>query len=60
MTTENTLGVIVPFYNEEKFIEESILRLLKIEIIDQIVMVDDCSLIIVMRLLTIFKMKIQI
>ncbi len=43
MTTENTLGVIVPFYNEEKFIEESILRLLKIEIIDQIVMVDDCS-----------------
>ena len=43
MTNKNTLGVIVPFHNEENFIEESISRLLKIEIIDQIVLVDDCS-----------------
>ena len=43
MNKSISLGIIVPFYNEEKFLEESVSRLLKLEIVDQIVMVDDCS-----------------
>tara|TARA_A100001011_G_C14162459_1_gene778882 strand:- start:399 stop:1109 length:711 start_codon:yes stop_codon:yes gene_type:complete len=43
MNDNYSLSVIVPFYNEEKFLEESITRLLKIEIVQQIVLVDDCS-----------------
>ena len=42
MNKSISLGIIVPFYNEEKFLEESVSRLLKLEIVDQIVMVDDC------------------
>lgn len=43
MANELSLGVIVPFFNEEKFLEKSISRLLMVEIIDEIVLVDDCS-----------------
>ena len=43
MNKSKSLGVIVPFYNEEKFLNESIERLLKLDIIDQIILVDDCS-----------------
>ena len=38
-----SLSVIVPFYNEEKFLESSITRLLKLDIVKQIILVDDCS-----------------
>ena len=38
-----SLSVIVPFYNEEKFLEASIKRLLKLDIVKQIILVDDCS-----------------
>ena len=37
------LGVIVPFYNEELFLSESVDRLIKQKIFHQIVLVDDCS-----------------
>ncbi len=40
---KNSLSVIVPFFDEEKTIEESLRRLLKIEIIEQIICVNDCS-----------------
>ena len=43
MRKNNSLAVIVPFYNEEKFLEESVSRLLNLKIIDQIILVDDCS-----------------
>ena len=43
MNTQINLGVIVPFYNEQKFLDESVSRLLKIDIIEQIILVDDCS-----------------
>ena len=43
MNKSKSLGVIVPFFNEEKFLNESIERLLKLDIIDQIILVDDCS-----------------
>tara|TARA_B100000989_G_scaffold272002_1_gene229144 strand:- start:41282 stop:41977 length:696 start_codon:yes stop_codon:yes gene_type:complete len=43
MPNKQTLGVIVPFYNEENFLEESILRLIEVKIINQIILVDDCS-----------------
>jgi dolichol-phosphate mannosyltransferase len=37
------LCVIIPFYNEIRFIEESINRVLKDDIYDQIILSDDCS-----------------
>lgn len=43
MTKTLSLGVIVPFYNEEKFLDKSISRLLQLDIVNQIVLVDDCS-----------------
>ena len=43
MNKSKSLGVIVPFFNEEKFLNESIERLLKLDIINQIILVDDCS-----------------
>jgi len=39
----NTLTVIVPFYNEEQFLSESIQRLLDNDIYEQIILIDDCS-----------------
>ena len=39
----NNLAVIVPFYNEENYLQKSINRLLKSDIFDQIILVDDCS-----------------
>ena len=38
-----TLSVIVPFYNEEKYLKESVERLLKADIYEHIFLVDDCS-----------------
>lgn len=38
-----SLSAIVPVYNEEKFIETSLNRLLELEIIDKVIIVDDCS-----------------
>lgn len=38
-----TLSVIVPFYNEEKYLEESILRLIDINIYEKIILVNDNS-----------------
>lgn len=38
-----TLGVIVPFYNEEQYLQMSVERLIEQKIINQIVLVDDCS-----------------
>jgi len=43
MPNKQTLGVIVPFYNEENFLEESVLRLIEVKIINQIILVDDFS-----------------
>lgn len=40
---ENHLTVIVPFYNEESHLYESINRLLKVNIAKNIILVDDCS-----------------
>ncbi len=37
------LAVIVPFYNEENYLQKSLNRLLKSDIYDQIILVDDCS-----------------
>ena len=38
-----TLTAIVPVFNEELFLKESLKRLLKISVIDEIIVVDDCS-----------------
>lgn len=38
-----TLGVIVPFFNEEKYLMESVKRLIDINLLNQIILVDDCS-----------------
>ena len=43
MTKKPSLGVIVPIFNEEKYLEESVGRLLKINSINQIILVDDSS-----------------
>ena len=43
MTEPYSLSVIVPFYNEEKYLEESVKRLLNIKICNQILLVDDNS-----------------
>ena len=37
------LTVIIPFYNEEKFLEASINRVLKSQVADFLILVDDCS-----------------
>lgn len=39
----NSLCVIVPFFNEEKFLKESLERINNLKIFDQIILVDDCS-----------------
>ena len=39
----NNLAVIVPFYNEEKYLQKSINRLIDNDIFDQIILIDDCS-----------------
>ena len=39
----NNLAVIVPFYNEENYLQKSLNRLLDYDIFDQIILVDDCS-----------------
>ena len=38
-----TLSVIVPFYNEENFLNESVMRLIKVNIFEKIVLVNDNS-----------------
>ena len=38
-----SLTVIVPFYNEEKFLSQSLERLIKINTYIEIILVDDCS-----------------
>ena len=38
-----TLTAIVPVFNEELFLKESLKRLLKISVIDEVIVVDDCS-----------------
>ena len=43
VTEPYSLSVIVPFYNEEKYLEESVKRLLNIKICNQILLVDDNS-----------------
>lgn len=43
MIKDHTLGVIVPIYNEEKYLKESINRLLEVDIFSQIILVDDNS-----------------
>ena len=40
---KNSLAVIVPFFNEEKTIELSLRRLLKVNVVQQIICVNDCS-----------------
>ena len=40
---KNSLAVIVPFFNEEGTIESSLRRLMKVDIVQQIICVDDCS-----------------
>ena len=39
----NNLAVIVPFYNEENYLQKSIDRLIDSDIFDKIILVDDCS-----------------
>ena len=37
------LSVIIPFYNEKEFLEESIRRVTNLDIFEQIILTDDCS-----------------
>jgi len=37
------LSVIIPFYNEKDFLEESISRVTNVDIFEQIILTDDCS-----------------
>ncbi len=39
----NSLSVIIPFYNEEEFLEESLERVLEENIFNQVILSDDCS-----------------
>jgi len=39
----HNLSVIIPFYNEEKFLLESVKRVLDIDIFEQVILSDDCS-----------------
>jgi len=43
MPDNPTIGVVVPIFNEEVYLKQSLERLLKIEEIKQIILVDDCS-----------------
>lgn len=43
MKKTHTLGVVVPIFNEQLYLSESIKRLLKVEIISEIILVDDNS-----------------
>ena len=44
MIQENkSISAIVPFYNEEKYIKDSVNRLIKTEIFNQIILVNDSS-----------------
>ena len=43
MPDNPTIGVVVPIFNEEVYLEQSLERLLKIEEVKQIILVDDCS-----------------
>ena len=38
-----SLTVIIPFYNESSYIQESIERVLELDIVDEIILSDDCS-----------------
>ena len=40
---KNSLTVIVPILNEESFLDESVKRLLQVEEINEVFLVDDCS-----------------
>tara|TARA_B100000900_G_scaffold258831_1_gene220612 strand:- start:17979 stop:18677 length:699 start_codon:yes stop_codon:yes gene_type:complete len=58
-----TLTAIVPVFNEELFLNESLERLLKISVIDEIILVDDCSTdnsLKIMQKLTLKNKKIRI
>ena len=37
------LTVLIPFYNEENFLRQSIDRVIASEVADQIILIDDCS-----------------
>jgi len=39
----HNLSVIIPFYNENKFLLDSVNRVIEIDIFDQIILSDDCS-----------------
>ena len=39
----NNLTVIIPFFNEEQFLKESIKRVLSSKVADFLILVDDCS-----------------
>ena len=39
----HNLSVIIPFYNEEKFLLESVKRVLDVDIFNQVILSDDCS-----------------
>ena len=43
MSKKYDLSVIVPFYNEEKFLVESVERLLSANLFKEIILVNDCS-----------------
>ena len=43
MNKNISLTVIVPFYNEERYLTKSLENLLKIKIIDEIILVDNGS-----------------
>ncbi|MDB3866637.1 glycosyltransferase family 2 protein [Acidimicrobiia bacterium] len=43
MKNNHTLGVIVPIFNEQLYLLESVMRLLKVDIISEIILVDDNS-----------------
>lgn len=38
-----TLSVLVPFFNEEQYLKQSVERLLEIDFIEEIFLIDDCS-----------------
>ena len=43
MTSMNSLTAVVPFYNEENFLFDSVSSLLENNIFDQIILIDDNS-----------------
>ena len=38
-----SLAAIVPFYNEERFLEESVTKLIETNLFDEVILVDDNS-----------------